>query len=41
MKITLFGGSGFVGGHVAEALHDAGHRVHVFDLKPSSRLRPG
>jgi UDP-glucose 4-epimerase len=41
MKITLFGGSGFVGGHVAEALHDAGHRVRVFDLKPSSRLRPG
>lgn len=41
MKITLFGGSGFVGGHVAEALSEAGHRVRVFDLKPSPRLLPG
>ncbi len=35
MKIILFGGSGFIGSHVADALAEAGHEVTVYDLKPS------
>ncbi len=35
MRIVVFGGSGFLGSHVADALIDAGHRVRLFDLKPS------
>lgn len=41
MKIIVFGGSGFLGSHVADVLTDAGHDVTIFDLKPSSYLQPG
>lgn len=35
MKTVVFGGSGFLGSHVADALEAAGHVVTIFDLKPS------
>lgn len=40
MKVVVFGGSGFLGSHVADALSDAGHEVTIYDLKPSPYLRP-
>lgn len=39
MKTVVFGGSGFVGSHVADALSDAGHEVTVFDRRASPYLR--
>ena len=30
-KITIFGGSGFLGSHAADALTDCGHEVTIFD----------
>lgn len=39
MKILVFGGSGFLGSHVADALSDAGHEVTIFDLVKSPWLR--
>lgn len=39
MKIIVFGGSGFLGSHVADALTDAGHEVTVYDIVPSPYLR--
>jgi len=41
MKITVFGGSGFLGSHVSDALTAAGNKVTIFDIKKSSYLRPG
>jgi len=41
MKVVVFGGSGFLGSHVADALGDAGHEVVIYDLKPSAYLREG
>lgn len=41
MNIIVFGGSGFVGSHVADALTAAGHAVTVFDRRPSPFLQPG
>jgi UDP-glucose 4-epimerase len=41
VKAIVFGGSGFVGSHLADALIEAGHEVTVFDLVPSLYLRPG
>lgn len=38
MNITVFGGSGFLGSHVADCLTQQGHKVTVFDLQPSSYL---
>lgn len=38
-KITVFGGSGFLGSHTADALTEAGHEVTIYDLKPSPYLR--
>ncbi|MBF0328455.1 MAG: NAD(P)-dependent oxidoreductase [Nitrospirae bacterium] len=35
MKVIVFGGSGFLGSHVADALTEAGHEVIVYDLKHS------
>lgn len=39
MKAVVFGGSGFMGSHVADALTAAGHSVTIFDIKPSPFLR--
>jgi UDP-glucose 4-epimerase len=39
MKILVFGGSGFLGSHVSDALSEAGHEVSIFDRKPSEWLR--
>lgn len=41
MKVIVFGGSGFIGSHTADALTEAGHEVKIFDLKLSSYLRSG
>jgi len=38
-QAIVFGGSGFLGSHVADALSDEGHKVTVFDQKPSPYLR--
>lgn len=40
MKVVIFGGSGFVGSHLADALLKKKYDVTVFDLKPSSYLKP-
>ncbi|TGM31727.1 NAD-dependent epimerase/dehydratase family protein [Leptospira biflexa] len=40
MKVLVFGGSGFLGSHVADALSDAGHKVTIFDRNSSVWLRP-
>ncbi|MBM3393487.1 MAG: NAD(P)-dependent oxidoreductase [Betaproteobacteria bacterium] len=34
-KAVVFGGSGFIGSHVADALDDAGYSVTVFDIRQS------
>lgn len=39
MKVIIFGGSGFLGSHVADALSNAGHKVTVFDIRKSPYLR--
>lgn len=39
MRVVVFGGSGFLGSHVADALSEAGHKVTIFDIKPSPYLR--
>ncbi len=36
----VFGGSGFLGSHVADALSDSGVAVRVFDINPSPYIRP-
>ena len=41
MRAVVFGGSGFVGSHVADELVNRGHDVRIYDLKPSPYLRPG
>ncbi len=38
-KVVVFGGSGFLGSHVADALSNAGYRVVIFDARPSPWLR--
>ena len=40
MKITVFGGSGFLGSHVCDKLTEAGHDVTIFDLNSSPWLLP-
>ena len=40
MRVAVFGGAGFLGSHVADALSNAGHTVTVFDVAPSPYLRP-
>lgn len=37
-KVVVFGGSGFLGSHVADALTDANYDVIIYDLKPSPYL---
>ncbi|MBL7129815.1 MAG: NAD(P)-dependent oxidoreductase [Candidatus Omnitrophica bacterium] len=39
MKAIVFGGSGFLGSHVADALDSAGYEVLIYDIKPSPYLR--
>lgn len=41
MKAVVFGGSGFVGSHVADALTKAGYEVVIFDLNESPYLQKG
>ncbi len=41
MKVVVFGGSGFLGGHVADALSDKGFEVFIYDLKKSPNLQSG
>ena len=38
MKITVFGGSGFLGSHVCDKLSDKGYDVTIFDLRHSPWL---
>lgn len=40
MRITVFGGSGFLGSHVCDKLSDAGYEVVIYDLIRSPWLRP-
>ncbi len=39
-KAVVFGGSGFVGSHVADALVKDGHDTTIFDIQPSKYLSP-
>ena len=39
MKITVLGGSGFIGSHVADELSKRGYQVKIFDKKKSKWLR--
>ncbi|MBU2538868.1 MAG: NAD(P)-dependent oxidoreductase [Proteobacteria bacterium] len=39
MKVIVFGGSGFLGSHVADQLSDEGHEVKIFDRVASPWLR--
>ena len=38
-KITIFGGSGFLGSYVADELTSRGHEVLVADIRPSKYLK--
>lgn len=38
-KVVIFGGSGFLGSHVADALSERGYEVVIYDLVPSPYLR--
>ena len=38
-KVVVFGGSGFLGSHVADLLSDEGYSVTIFDLKKSQYLK--
>lgn len=40
MRAIVFGGSGFLGSHVADALAEAGHAVTLYDLRDSAHLLP-
>jgi UDP-glucose 4-epimerase len=40
-KACVFGGSGFLGSHVADSLVDNGYSVKIFDRQPSPWLRDG
>ena len=41
MRVIVFGGSGFLGSHVADALTVAGHDVVIYDIIESPYLSPG
>jgi len=38
MKVVVFGGSGFIGSHTADALTESGHQVIIFDMNTSPFL---
>ncbi|MBF0384968.1 MAG: NAD(P)-dependent oxidoreductase [Candidatus Omnitrophica bacterium] len=40
MKVVIFGGSGFLGSHVADILTEKGHKVTIFDKDRSKYLLP-
>ena len=40
VKAIVFGGSGFLGSHVADALTAAGHTVTIFDWRQSEFFKP-
>lgn len=40
MKVAVFGGAGFLGSHVADALTAAGYSVVIYDLKSSPYIQP-
>ena len=37
--VIVYGGSGFLGSHVCDALSDSGYQVRIFDCRPSKYLR--
>lgn len=39
MHVTVFGGSGFLGSHVADVLTDKGHKVTIFDKATSPFIK--
>ena len=39
LKIIIFGGSGFLGSHVAEVLHSQGHQVIIADIKKPTNIK--
>lgn len=41
MKAIVFGGSGFLGSHVADALTTAGYETTIFDIKESPYVQKG
>lgn len=40
-KVIVFGGSGFLGSHIVDALTEKGYKVALFDIKPSPYLKDG
>ena len=38
-NVIVFGGSGFLGSHVADMLSSSGHQVTIFDIKDSPYLQ--
>lgn len=40
MKAVVFGGSGFIGSHVADILSEKGYDVTIFDKKSSEYIKP-
>ena len=38
-KVVVFGGSGFVGSHVADQLSESGYEVVIYDVSQSPYLR--
>lgn len=41
MNVLIFGGSGFLGSHVADELVNQGNKVTLFDIKPSPYITQG
>jgi len=39
LTVTVFGGAGFLGSHVADQLSESGHKVRIYDLQASPWLR--